>query len=82
MLSNFNDTLNIDVSSGAPQLFPKQNLPSAASNSQIQSISIKVPVIVLISNFIDESKIKKADNVFVIKNSIEARVIKKILVFL
>ena len=46
------------------------------------NITIKVPVIVLISAFLDESKVKKSDNIFVLRVPIDIKSIKKILIFL
>lgn len=41
-----------------------------------------MPVIVLISSFLDEPKVKKADNIFVIKVPFDVKSLKKILIFL
>ena len=55
--------------------------PDSGQSSQI-SIQVKVPVIVLITSLLDETKIKRAENIFVIKVPFDVRAVKKILYFL
>lgn len=76
-MSTQNDLVKVDTNA----LLGKQQTPSESGISYTV-VSIKVPVIVLISALTDESKIKKSENIFILRVPFDAKSIKKILIFL
>lgn len=47
-----------------------------------ENIRIKIPIIILISSFMDESRLKKSDNIFVMRVPIDNKGLKKMLLLL